>query len=51
MFSTKASWGPFITISLLGVSILLCLKPFTSISKARFKVSINKMQFPWIDTG
>ena len=46
IFSTKASCGPLITISLSGVSTLLCLKPFTSISKAIFKVSINKAQFP-----
>ena len=46
IFSTKASWGPFITISLLGLSILLSLNPLTSISKAISKVSINKAQFP-----
>ena len=46
MFSTKASCGPFITISLLGVSILLCLNPFTSISNATGKVSTNKTQLP-----
>ena len=34
IFSTNASLGPLITTSLLGVSILLCLKPLTSISNA-----------------
>lgn len=46
IFSTKASCGPFITISLLGVSTLLCLNPFTSISKAIDNVSTNKAQLP-----
>ena len=46
IFSTKASCGPLITISLLGFSIPLCLKPLTSISKAISNVSTNKAQLP-----
>ena len=46
MFSTNASCGPFITFSMLGLSTERCLKPFTSISKATFSVSTNKIQFP-----
>lgn len=45
-FSTNASCGPLITISLLGLSILLCLNPFTSISKAIFMVSTKSAQLP-----
>lgn len=50
MFSTKASWGPFTTTSLDGFSTPRCLKPFTSMSKATEIVSINKAQFPRINT-
>ena len=46
IFSTKAACGPFITTSLFGESILLCLKPFTSILKHIFNVSTKRAQFP-----
>lgn len=49
MFSTNASCGPFTTISFAGFSTLRCLKPFTSMSKATDKVSINSAQFPRIN--
>lgn len=50
-FSTKASCGPLITISLFGLSILLCLKPFTSISKAILIVSTKSAQLPELIPG
>ena len=46
MFSTKASCGPFITISFSGFEILRCLNPFTSMSKPTDNVSTNKAQLP-----
>ena len=44
--SLKACLAPLITISLLGGSTPLCLKPLTSILKAIFKVSTNNRQLP-----